>query len=143
MQFEVKFSKYKHGLDGRQAVTYLFDTVNGLGVTVVWHEDGDDEEGERVDMTLSDVKTCLYTVAAGDTVRVLLTVPKDGTAMLLRPTFVDADGVETRYAAFELEAGGLYHLPVNIVMDAGEDPNAWVLRNEHDQVVLTIRIRVD
>jgi hypothetical protein len=143
MQFELKFSANKHKLGGRQAVTYLFDKMNGLGVTVNWHEDSDDEEGERVDMQRLGDHSCSYTVHKDVTIRVLLTVPPGEPAMLLTPTIVAGDGVESSYPACLLKAGELFHLPMNIEMDAGERPNSWILRNEHEQLVLKIMICVN
>ncbi len=143
MQFELKFSKNKHKLDGRQPVTYIFDELNGLGVTVIGYADHNDEEGERVDITRLGNSSCSYCVPVDSNIRVLLSVPNGAPAVLLTPMIVAADGVEDIYPAFPLEAGDLYHLPMNIEMDADEDPNFWILRNQHDEVVLKIMIRVD
>ena len=145
MQFELKFNHHKakqYGTQyGRSTVTYTFDEVNGVGITVFGHEDFNDEEGGRQDIVRLDDKSCAYTVYAEQTIRVLLSVRPGATAMLLTPVLVCNGGEET-LPAFTLNAGELYQLPQNIEMDAGEDQNVWILRNQHGEVVVKIMIRV-
>lgn len=138
-QFELQFSLNKHKLDGRQAVKYTFDELNGVGVTVIGHQGRDDEEGERVDMEPRGDNVCAYKVPVDDTICVRLSRRPDAAAMLLTPVLVLADGVEERFPDFELNAKDLYQLPQNIEMDPGEGPNFWILK-EHDEVVLTLMI---
>lgn len=142
MQFELKFSKNKHKQDGRLSVTYTFDEVNGVGILVRGYEDSNDEEGGRADIDRLTDNSCAYTVYVEQNISVCLSVRPGATAMLLTPVLV-ADGGEEAYPCFELKAGDLYQLPINIEMDAGEDPNVWILRDEHDKVVVQITIRVD
>ena len=141
MQFELKFDHYKAKQDGRSSVTYTFDEVNGVGILVRGYEDFNDEEGGRADIARLADNSCAYTVYAEQTIRVQLSVRPGATAMLLTPVLV-ADGAEEAYPCFELQAGDLYQLPCNIEMDAGEDPNVWILRDKHDKVVVKIMICV-
>lgn len=145
MQFELKFNQYKamqYGNQyGRSTVTYTFDEVNGVGITVHGHEDFNDEEGGRMDIVRLDAKSCAYTVYVHQEIRVLLSVRPGATAMLLTPV-LQINGGEETLPAFTLNAGDLYHLPQNIEMDAGEDPNVWILRNQHGEDVVKIMIRV-
>jgi len=138
-QFELKFSATKARLDARLGVTYLFDPVNGVGVSVHWHADDDDSEGERVDAECLGGHRYSYTVPVGVLIRVLLTVAPGGPEMVLTPVLVAA-GVESTYPAVSIQAGDLYHTPVNLEMDSGEE-NVWVLRDEHGKQVLEIVVR--
>ena len=143
MQFELKCGKNKHGQDFKLPVKDTFDEVNGVGILVYGHEDGDDEEGERIEIFRRDAKSCAYTVHVHDEIEVYLGLNPTGSEMLLTPVLVLADGAEECFSAFKLNAGDLYRLPQNLQMDTGEDPNFWILRNEQNEVVLEIMIRVD
>jgi hypothetical protein len=74
--FVVSSNRYRKT---NRAETFEFDKVNGLGVCVSWHEDKNDDEGERVDFTtdFDDVfgHTLHYHVPVRALIRVVLCVP--------------------------------------------------------------------
>jgi len=143
MQFELKCGKNKHEQDGRQPMKYTFDQVNGIGIVVYAHENRDDEEGTRIENCRRGDKSCAYKVHVHDEIKVYLSLHPVVSEMLLTPVLGLADGSKQVFRAFKLNAGDLYRLPQNLQMDAGEDPNFWIIRNEQNEVVLEIMIRVD
>jgi hypothetical protein len=71
-QFCVSTNRYRKT---NRAETFTFDNLNGLGVCVSWHEDSDDDEGERVDVKGSLGFRFQYDVPARALIRVVLCVP--------------------------------------------------------------------
>jgi hypothetical protein len=74
--FVVSSNRYRKT---NRAETFTFDKCNGLGVSVTWHEDKNDDEGEEVAFT-NDFDDCwginnYYTVPVKALIRVVLCVP--------------------------------------------------------------------
>jgi len=75
-KFVVSSNRYRKT---NRAETFEFDKLNGLGVCVSWHEDKNDDEGERVDDFTNDFDDLFvkhyYDVPVEALIRVVLCVP--------------------------------------------------------------------
>jgi len=93
-QFTVSTNRYRKT---NRAETFTFDVLNGLGVFVSWHQDKDDDEGERVDVVQRNGQCYTYKVVPTMLIRVVLCLPKPlfanvqdravATAMLMHEKF--------------------------------------------------------
>jgi len=142
-QFSLEFSKYKAAFCRKgEKVVRVFDKERDVGVNVMQHEGGDDEDGERVDMEPGGDGVFCYKVHDDFTIVVRLGLEHETAAKLLHPVLVLDDGVEHAYPPFDLLAGGIFQLPQNLHMDMGEVPPFWLLK-ENGEVILKLMIHVD
>jgi len=71
-KFSARTNRYRKT---NRAETFEFDILNGLGVVVSWHEDRNDDEGERVDVVQHGGGRYAYGVPVMTKIRVVICVP--------------------------------------------------------------------
>jgi hypothetical protein len=130
-QFELKSVK-------RQVVPLgPYDIVNGIGVSVSWHETHDDEEGELVPCTVTDNKV-LYKTYTGTDIKVSVCVPPGGektkvTTVVMPPTGAQLE--ETK----ELEPAKPYTFKA-FQLSADKGPHVMIIKDEHNDELVTLTI---
>ena len=114
-----------------------------LQVTVRQHDGKDDEEGERVDsskvLTARDFR--LYTVDAGQLVKVTVRNLSQDREITFKPVYLTEEGEEEPEESVTLKADGeWYELPFPLEKKVGEKEDSWVLKDESGQKTL-LRLR--
>lgn len=146
-QHEKKKKIVEHALED----LHDFTDTNGfltcpwaLLVTVRQHEGKDDESGERIEV--AKMKKAhnyrRYAVNMGQLIRVTIkNVSKQ--AMSFVPVYVNDKGDEEPEAMVKLKRGEEYEMPSPLQKDAGEEEDAWVVKNANGKAELKLRFVVE
>ena len=115
-----------------------YDIFSGIGVSLSWYEDKDDEDGEVVRFESHQDNRVLYKTYTDTDIKVSVCVPPGGkktkiTTVVMPPTGAQLE--ETR----ELEPAKPYTFPA-FQLSADKGPHVAIIKDEHNNelVMLTI-----
>lgn len=111
-----------------------------LQVTVKQHKDIADEEGERIasSMVSTSHDYRLYRVDRDQLIRVTLRNLSE-TELELIPVYVSDTGDEQPEDPTTLRGGEEYELPYPLQKEAGEEEDAWAIKDDEGRTVLKLR----
>ena len=115
-----------------------YDIFNGIGVSLSWHEDKDDEEGEVVRFKSYVDNKVLYKTYTGTDVKVSVCVPPGGKTTKITTVIMSPTGAQLEETK-ELEPAKPYTFPP-FQLSAGKGPHVRIIKDEHNNelVMLTI-----
>ena len=111
-----------------------------LQVTVKQHEGNDDEEGERIagDKVERGHDFRRYTVEAEQLIKVTLKNLSRTRSITVMPVYVSPEGEEEPQDQVEIKSAEEVEMNFPLQKPAGEDEDAWVLKDEAGKTVLRL-----
>lgn len=117
-----------------------YDIFNGIGVSLSWYEDKDDEDGEVVRFESHQDNKARYKTHADTDIKVSVCVPPGGKKTKITTVFMPPTGVQVEETK-ELEPAKPYTFPA-FQLSADKGPHVTIIRDEHNNelVMLTIEL---
>jgi hypothetical protein len=132
VQFELKYMK-------RQNVPLgPYDIFNGIGVSLSWHGDKDDEEGEPVRVASHQANKVLYKTYTGTDIKVSVCVPPGGERTKITTVFTPPTGAQLALST-ELAPAQPHTFPA-FQLSADKGPHVMIIKDEHNTELVTLTI---
>jgi hypothetical protein len=132
LQFELKPVK-------RQVIPLgPYDIFNGIGVSLSWYEDKDDEEGEVLRFESHEDSKVLYKTYTGTDIKVSVCVPPGGEKTKVTTVFMPPTGAQLEETT-ELEPAKPYTFKA-FQLSADKRPHVMIIKDEHNDELVTLTI---
>jgi hypothetical protein len=105
------------------------------------HDGKDDDVGVELTPVKRDTTSLTYEAHAGQLLKVKIQ-NKSKTNLTFKPVYRTTDGDEEPEDLKDLKFNEVYELPYPLQKDAGEKPDAWLLKDSQGTTVLTLNFKV-